>query len=78
MNVAKPRHPRTHPDRFNECQIAVEERVLSIFGDATTAGWDKDEVLAAVIEDAENPTLAMHTNEWLSVKLNNLIKKKDI
>ena len=63
MSIAKPRNPRTHPDRFHECQIAVEDRVLAPLGVATTAGWETDEILAAIIDIADNPT-------WQCMRLN--------
>ena len=80
MTIAKPRNPRLHPDRFNECQMAVEDRLLSLLGDAITAGWDKDEVLASIIEVAENTNLAMHESVLLSVEteLMRFRKRKDV
>lgn len=45
-----------------------------------TTGWDKDEVLEAIIEVAENTNLAMHESVLLSVKteLKRFRKKKDV
>lgn len=79
MTIVKPRNPRLHPNRFNDCQIAIEDRVLELLGDAITAGWEKDEVLAAIIEVAENTNLAMHESVLLSVEteLKRFRKKKD-
>jgi hypothetical protein len=39
-----------------------------LLGDAQVAGWTKEEVLAAMIEVAENTNPAMHPNDLLSVK----------
>lgn len=80
MTIAKPRNPRTHPDRFNECQIAVEDQLLALLGDATTAGWETDEILAAIIEVAENTNLAMHETKLLSTEteLKRFRKRKDV
>ena len=47
---------------------AVEDRILELLGDAQVAGWTKEEVLAAMIEAAENTNLAMHQNVLLSVE----------
>lgn len=76
--LTKPRHPRLHPDRFNECQMALEDRVLSLLGDAVTAGWDNDEVLAAIIEIADNTNLAMSKDVLLTVELARFRKRKDV
>ena len=80
MSIAKPRHPRLHPDRFNECQMAIEDKLLELWGDAIEAGWKRDEVLAAIIEIADNTSLAMHSNILLSVEteLMRFRKKKDV
>ena len=78
MTVGRPHLPRSHPDRFSECQRAVEDYVLELLGDAVEAGWNKDEILAAMIEVADNNALAMHQNVLVSVEteLRKLMKKK--
>jgi hypothetical protein len=80
MTIPRPQHRPNHPDRFHDCQRAIEDRMLELLGDAQVAGWTKEEVLAAMIEVAENTNLAMHPNVWLSVetKLRKLMKKKDV
>ncbi|CAN7677992.1 hypothetical protein LJR231_005444 [Phyllobacterium sp. LjRoot231] len=77
MTIPGPTRIRNDPDRFNECQRAVEDRMLELLGDAFVAGWTKEEVLAAMIEVAENTNLAMHQNVLLSVEteLRKLMKK---
>jgi hypothetical protein len=80
MTIPGPTRTRNDPDRFGECQRALEDRMLELLGDAQVAGWTKEEVLAAMIEVAENTNLASHQNVLLSVEteLRKLIKKKDI
>ena len=80
MIIPKPQYPPNHPDRFQDCQRAIEDRMLELLGDAQVAGWTKEEILAAMIEVAENTNLAMHQDVLLSVetKLRKLMKKKDI
>lgn len=68
MTIPKPRYPPNHPDRFQDCQRAIEDRMLELLGDAQAAGWTKEEVLAAMIEVAENTHLAMHPNVFHSVE----------
>ena len=80
MTIPKPQYPPNHPDGFQDCQRAIEDRMLELLGDAQVAGWTKEEVLAAMIEVAENTNLAMHQNVLLSVEteLRKLMKRKDI
>jgi hypothetical protein len=80
MTIPRPQHPPNHPDRFQDCQRALEDRMLELLGDAQVVGWTKEEVLAAMIEVAENTNLAMHPNVLLSVEteLRKLMKKKDV
>lgn len=78
MSVPKPRHPRTHPDRFNECQRAIEDELIGLFVKAELAGWDKDEILAAISEIADNTALALNKDVLLSVQLARFRKRKDV
>ncbi len=80
MTIPGPTRTRNDPERFADCQRAVEDRMLELLGDAQVAGWTKEEVLAAMIEVAENTNLAMHPNVLLSVEteLRKLMKKKDV
>ena len=34
MTVGRPHLPRSHPDRFSECQRAIEDYMLELLGDA--------------------------------------------
>ena len=54
--------------------------MLELLGDAQVAGWTQEEVLAAMIEVADNTALAMQQNVLLSVEteLRKLMKKKDV
>ncbi|WP_271894209.1 hypothetical protein [Candidatus Phyllobacterium onerii] len=76
----RPEPSKEHADRFAECQRAIEDRMLELLGDAQVAGWTKEEVLAAMIEVADNTALAMQQNVLLSVEteLRKLMKKKDV
>lgn len=42
--------------------------MLELLGEAQAAGWTKEEILAAMIQVAENTHLAMHPNVLLSVE----------
>lgn len=80
MTIPRPQHSTNHPDRFQDCQRALEDRMLELLGDAQVAGWTKEEVLAAMIEVAENTDLAMHPNVLHSVEpeLRKLMKRKNL
>ena len=67
-----------HDRRRTDCRLAIEDRMLELLGDAIEAGWTKEEVLAAMIEVADETALAMHQNVLLSVEteLRKLMKKK--
>ncbi|PIO46106.1 hypothetical protein B5P45_04055, partial [Phyllobacterium zundukense] len=54
--------------RRGDCRLAIEDRMLELLGDAIEAGWTKEEVLAAMIEVADDTALAMHQNVLLSVE----------
>jgi hypothetical protein len=60
--------------------VSVSGQMLELLGDAQVAGWTREEVLAAMIEVAENTNLAIHPNVLLSVEteLRKLMKKKDV
>ena len=59
MTIPGPKCTRNDPERFADCQRAVEDRMLELLGDAQVAGWTKEEVLAAMIAVTN---LAMHSN----------------
>jgi hypothetical protein len=78
LMIHPPNRNKYDPERFADCQLAIEDRMLELLGDAIEAGWTKDEVLAAMIEVADNTALAMHENVLLSVEteLRKLKKKR--
>jgi len=45
MTIPGPTRTRNDPERFADCQRAVEDRMLELLGDAQVAGWSKEEVL---------------------------------
>lgn len=64
-------------DRFVDCQEAIEMRVHQIVEDAYVAGWDNPgEVLAAIIEIADNLALQYGENEALKTILDRLKNNK--
>ncbi|WP_430256565.1 hypothetical protein [Neorhizobium sp. DAR64872/K0K18] len=64
-------------DRFIDCQEAIETRVHQIVEDAYIAGWENpSEVLAAIIEIADNLALQYGENEALKEVLDRLKSNK--
>ena len=64
--ILPPRRTRSDPDRFSDCQRAIEDELVALLTEATEAGWDKDEVLAAIVDVADSLALAMQHNTLLS------------
>lgn len=56
--VPRPTTAKYDTGRFEECQLAVEDGVLQLLGDAVESGWGKAEVIAAIIAAAEKAQLA--------------------
>lgn len=68
MTIERPRKPTGHQDRQSECQRAIEDRLLELYGEAVAAGWDEDEVFAAIVAIADTTQLAMHQDQLLSIE----------
>jgi len=80
MAIERPKIPPDHPDRHQECQKAIEDNLLLLFGEAVAAGWDEDEVFHAIVSVADTTQLAMHQEQLLSVEteLRRIFKKRNI
>ncbi|MRG56407.1 hypothetical protein GF108_12550 [Phyllobacterium sp. SYP-B3895] len=68
MAIERPRKPAGHKDRLSDCQRAIEDRLLELFGEAVAAGWAEDEVFAAIVAVADTTQLAMHREQLRSVE----------
>ena len=79
MAIEKPHIPFGHPNRLNECERAIEDRLLELYGEAVAAGWDEDEVFAAIVAVADTTQLAMHHDQLLSTEteLRKILKKRN-
>lgn len=56
--VPQPTAKKYDNGRLEECQIAVEDGVLQLLGDAVDAGWGKAETIEAIIAVAEKAQIA--------------------
>lgn len=70
--------PTIHPDRFDECQLAIEDKLIELIGEASDAGWHRDEILSAVTEIADNLALVRREDIALNVemRIKQLMKKQ--
>jgi len=73
------RDGKYEPERFADCQKAIEDGLLELLGVAIDAGWGKAEVIAAVIAVAENTQLAQDkfVGPSVALYLKKLSKKRD-
>ena len=80
MPIPKPHYPRTHPERFDSCQLAIEDKLIELIGHASDMGWHRDEILSAIIAVADNLCLARRDDIALAIEtqLSKLMKKKDV
>lgn len=58
MTVETPDYAVSHPDRFLDCQEAVEPDLQKIIADANTHGWGTLESISAMEEVLKNLRLA--------------------
>lgn len=65
------------PDRFIECQEAIEGQMQELIAEAVQVGWSKAETLAAIIEVAENLALGMGEDEEMAAILSAIKKMTD-
>lgn len=56
MKITGPKATGNYPDRFEDCQTAIEE----VFVEATRAGWHHEEVLAAITAVADTTPLILN------------------
>lgn len=56
-------------DRFLLCQEALETAFINLAAAAADAGWERDEVAAALVELADNNVLSLRANKDLIWKL---------
>lgn len=80
MMIVVPKRNGPYPERDVDCQMAVEDFVLEIVEAGHLAGWGKAEVLAAIIDVADNTSLALDETVAESVKIHRskLMKKPDV
>ncbi|EKJ94772.1 hypothetical protein C241_15768 [Bradyrhizobium lupini HPC(L)] len=63
--VKGPCRPDEYSDRFVDCHEALTSKFHDLLDSAIEAGWSEHEVLAAVIEIADNRALANDANSKL-------------
>ena len=80
--IARPTTAPEHPERFTDCQRAIEDRVLELCGDAVMSGWEEAEVLEAIVAVADYTQMAirgearMLTGPQFINRLRHMLKKR--
>lgn len=74
-DIPPPTVPPGNENRHLLCQMAVELPLQDLIESAVKAGWDEKEVLAAIIEVADNLMLAAGANAELDALLMALKRK---
>lgn len=69
MTIPRPDRPRKNKERFDACQIAIEEELIDLVERACDAGWHRDEVLSAVSDVADNLALARREDVAMAIEL---------
>lgn len=75
MSDIPPPPPPDDENRHLLCQMAVELPLQDLIEEAVQAGWDETEVLAAIIEVADNLMLANVNNAELDALLRAMKRK---
>lgn len=71
MNQISPPPLNSRCDRFIRCQEAMETAFLDLATAANDAGWNTDEVAAALVELADNNVLSLLADRNLGAILAN-------
>jgi hypothetical protein len=61
-DIFGPRSQTGHPDRFLDCQEAIEAAFASLAEQAVSAGWGEAEVAAALVDVADYHKLSLNAN----------------
>jgi hypothetical protein len=75
MSIHPPGKPLDHPDRFLDCQQALEPAFQNVVERATAAGWEEVEVVAALVTLADHHMLARGENIALDELLADLRRR---
>lgn len=69
MKITGPKTTGNYPDRFEDCQTAIEEVFVQLVVEATRAGWHHEEVLAAITSVADITAIALDTKGKTDVEI---------
>jgi hypothetical protein len=69
MKITGPKTTGNYPDRFEDCQTAIEEVFVQLVVEATRAGWHHEEVLAAIGSVTDITALALDTKGKTDVEI---------
>ena len=74
MNRA--RQPLNHPDRFLDCQAAMEDHFNEIMDAASAAGWTPAEASAAIVDLADNYMVKLFSINETSLQISQAIARQ--
>lgn len=72
MAIDAPRKPDDYPERFLECEQAMEAAVQALIWEAVKAGWDEGEACAAIASLADHHILSLGCNEMADAMMRKL------
>lgn len=78
LKITGPKTTGNYPNRFEDCQTAIEEVFVQLVVEATRAGWPHEEVLAAIAAVTDITALALDTKAKtdVEIRLSKLMKRK--
>jgi hypothetical protein len=65
--IARPRRALNDPKRAEDCELAIQLRLMELLSDAFDAGWGKLEVLAAMNRIADQAALKLDARVQVDV-----------
>lgn len=69
MAITGPQRPTDYPDRFSDCEQAIEAELQALIALAMKAGWGEAEACVAIGSLADHHVLSMLANEQLDMRI---------
>ena len=67
LMIARPQRCLNDPKRAEDCELAIQLRLMELLSDAFAAGWGKLEVLAAMNRIADQAALELDAKVQIDV-----------
>lgn len=69
MAISAPKRNAGDPDRFAECEEAIEAELQRLIARAVDVGWDEAEACSAIVSLADNHMLGMMANDEVATRI---------